>query len=114
MTDAIPCAPQLNGKLQHVPLLFSPPAATFHVNWSVPRCDAYVTAAAQSPISWRTPRLHCVVFGTLYSLSISQSSRRPNCETSLSRVAVSAERYAVWNATCPATGAVPCGAKRIV
>src|SRR5687768_8931502 len=99
MIDAIPCAPQLNGKLQHVPFAFRPPAATFQANWSVPRCDAYVTAAEKSPISCRTPRLHCVVFGTLYSLSRNHTSRRPNCETRGLSTDWSAVRYEGSKAT---------------
>src|SRR5687767_7895344 len=114
MTDAIPCCPQLYGKLQQVPLVFSPPAATFQENWSVPRCAAYVTVPMKSPSSCRTPRLYCVVLGILYSLSISQISRSPNCDTSGLSTDWSAVRYDGLNATCPATGATPCGANRIV
>src|SRR5437868_10141982 len=111
MTDEIPCAPQLNGKLQHVPLLFRPPAATCQVNWSVPRCEEYVRVPAKSPNNWRRPTLHCVVFGTLRSLFISHSSRVPNRETRASSATVSAVRYEFCHATCPGTGAAPCGAK---
>src|SRR5256885_9636989 len=32
MIDAIPCAPQLNGKLQHVPVLVSPPRSEEHTS----------------------------------------------------------------------------------
>src|SRR5438067_1154740 len=111
MTDAIPCAPQLNGKLQQVPFAFSPPAATCHVNWSVPRCAAYVTAPENSPNSCRMPTLYCVVFGTLRSLFINHNSRVPNCETKASTATVSAVRYESCHATCPGTGVTPWGAK---
>src|SRR5712671_1216676 len=99
---------------QQPPVLVKPARAQLSAVWFSPFTFAYVTVAARSPNSWRTPTLNCFDLGTFAWLSINHASGSPVVLARLFSVALLAVRYAGSHAAYPAAGVVPGGANLIV